>query len=74
MFSKFEEFKMTVVGVLNMRIKRLRTDNGGEFNSNEFLLFYKLNGIRRELSCAYTSQQNGVIERKIMHIVETCKS
>lgn len=48
---------MTIKGVLNKIIKRLRTDSGGEFNSNKFLLFRKSNGIRRELSCAYTPHQ-----------------
>lgn len=65
---------MTVEGVLNKRIKRLKPTIGGEFNFNDFLLFRNSNSIRRELSCAYTPQQNGVLERKIKHIVETCKS
>lgn len=70
MFSKFKELKMTFESVLNKRIKRLRTENRKEFNSNEFLLFCKSNGIRRKLSCAYTPQQNGVVERENRHIVE----
>lgn len=52
----------------------LFTDNGGEFTSSEFYLFCKKNGIKRELSCANTPQQNGTAERKIRHLIETCKS
>ncbi|KAG6495208.1 hypothetical protein ZIOFF_043001 [Zingiber officinale] len=61
-------------GELGRKIKTLRTDNGGEFCSNEFLSFCRDNGIKRELSCLDTPQQNGVAERKIRHLVETCKS
>lgn len=59
---------------LTKKIKRLRTDNGGKFASNEFFSFCKMNRVKREFSCAYTLQQNGESERKIRHIVKTCKS
>ncbi|KAG6470766.1 hypothetical protein ZIOFF_071844 [Zingiber officinale] len=72
-FSKFLKFKETVEGELCRKIKILRTDNGGEFCSNEFFSFCRNNGIKRELSCPETPQQNGVAERKIRHLVETCK-
>jgi len=73
-FSRFKEFKATVESVLDKKIKRFRIDNGGEFTSINFHNFYQEHDIRRELSCAYTPQQNGVAERKIRHLVETCKS
>ncbi|KAG6509746.1 hypothetical protein ZIOFF_027751 [Zingiber officinale] len=73
-FSIFLDFKKIVEGELGRKIKTLRTDNGGEFCSNEFLSFCRDNGIKRELSCPDTPQQNGVAERKIRHLVETCKS
>ncbi|KAG6532973.1 hypothetical protein ZIOFF_006833 [Zingiber officinale] len=72
-FSKFLKFKETVEGELCRKIKILRTDNGGEFCSNEFFSFCRNNGIKRELSCPETPQQNGVAEQKIRHLVETCK-
>ncbi|KAG6500760.1 hypothetical protein ZIOFF_040613 [Zingiber officinale] len=73
-FSIFLDFKKIVEGELGRKIKTLRTDNGGKFCSNEFLSFCRDNGIKRELSCLDTPQQNGVAERKIRHLVETCKS
>jgi hypothetical protein len=73
-FFRFKEFKATVESMLNKKIKRFRTDNGGEFTSINFNKFCQEQGIRRELSCAYTPQQNGVAERKIRHLVETCRS
>lgn len=53
-------------------IQCLRTDRGGEFTSNEFNHFCGLNGIKRQLTAAYTPQQNGAVERKnrtIMNMV-----
>ncbi|RVW68896.1 Retrovirus-related Pol polyprotein from transposon TNT 1-94 [Vitis vinifera] len=47
-----------------MYIKCLRTDRGGEFNSEEFNEFCRQCGIKRQLTIAYTPQQNGVAERK----------
>lgn len=47
-----------------MGIKCLRTDKGGEFTSGEFNEYCRQHGIRRQLTAAYTPQQNGVAERK----------
>lgn len=63
-FSAFKLFKSHVEKETGHDIKCLRTDRGGEFNSNEFNKFCKENGIRRHLTAAYTPQQNGVAERK----------
>ena len=55
-----------------MPIKCLRTDRGGEFNSTEFNDFCKQHGAKRQLTIAYTPQQNGVTERKsrtVMNLV-----
>lgn len=45
-------------------MKCLRTDRGGEFASNEFNEFCSLNGIKKQMTAAYTPQQNGVAKRK----------
>lgn len=42
----------------------LRTDRGGEFTSSEFNTYCSLKGIRRQLTAAFSPQQNGVAERK----------
>ena len=48
---------------VEMKIKCLRSDNGGEFTSYEFDIYCEENGIRRHFWVAYTPQQNGVVER-----------
>jgi len=68
----FRNFKAHVEKKTNSFIIALRTDQGGEFTSQEFNNFYEVNGIRRQLTAAYTPQQNGVAERKnktIMNMV-----
>ncbi|KAH9668902.1 Integrase catalytic domain-containing protein [Citrus sinensis] len=62
-FSVFKEYKARVELESSKRIKCLRTDNGGEYTDGEFLAFCKQEGIQRQLTIAYTPQQNGVAER-----------
>nr|GFA09212.1 retrovirus-related Pol polyprotein from transposon TNT 1-94 [Tanacetum cinerariifolium] len=52
-------------------IKRVRCDNGREFTSNSMITFYEKNGILLETTCPHTPQQNGVVERKHKHLLET---
>ena len=48
-FSKFKEFEALITNGNGSRIKTLRTDNGGEFISNEFHCCLKVKGIRHNL-------------------------
>ena len=50
-------------------MKALRSSNGGEYISDEFKDFCKVEGIRRELIAPHNPQQNGVAERKNIMIV-----
>jgi hypothetical protein len=73
-FNKFQEFKEEIENLTNKKIKTLRTDNGGEYTSKEFIAFFKSTGIRRELTVPHNPQQNGVAERKNRSIEETIKA
>ncbi|XP_076888172.1 uncharacterized protein LOC143538502 [Bidens hawaiensis] len=55
-------------------IKRIRCDNGREFTSNEMYNFYRENGILIETTCPHTPEQNGVVERKHRHLLETARA
>ena len=55
---------------IELPINTLRLDGGGEYFSNEFSNFLQKHGIRRQFTCRYTPQQNGVAERKNRYIVE----
>lgn len=48
----------------------MRSNNGGEFNSNELKEFYFAHGIEFQTSWAHTPQQNGLVECKHRHILE----
>ena len=52
------------------KIKCLRTDHGGELCSKDFKNYCDMNGIKRQITIAYTPQQNGVAERKNHTVVE----
>ena len=59
-FSIFKRFKNQVEKQRERPIKILRSNGGGEYFSNEFSDFLQENGIKRQFTCRYTPQQNGV--------------
>ncbi|KAM1072945.1 hypothetical protein ACFX2B_017883 [Malus domestica] len=73
-FRFFKVFKSLVENETDASIKSLRTDRGGEFTSHEFVEFCVENGIQRQLTAAYTPQQNGVAERKNRTIMNMVRS
>eukprot|EP00253_Pinus_taeda_P027763 PITA_27763 len=73
-FSWFRHFKALIENQIETKIKILRTDNGTEYESNEFHDFCKEAGIKRETTTPYTPKQNGVAERKNRMIVEAVRA
>jgi transposase InsO family protein len=73
-FSKFKEFKALVENLSERKIKILRSDDGGKYNSKEFVNFCKDVRIKRELTTAHCPQQNGVAKRKKRTIMEAVKT
>lgn len=69
-FEKFKEFKSMVECETSRKIKKLRTDNGGEYMSKDFERFLKEAGIQHQTPPSYTPQQNGVAERANRTIME----
>ena len=52
----------------------MRSDNRGEYESNEFDDFCREAGFKKELTVPYNPQQNGVAERKNRTICEAAKA
>ncbi|KAK2442007.1 putative mitochondrial protein [Trifolium repens] len=73
-FTEFKKFKTMVENESNCKMMCLRTDRGGEFTSNEFNEYCCSNGIKRQLTTAYTPQQNGVSERKNRTLLNMVRS
>jgi transposase InsO family protein len=72
--GKFKEFKALVENLSERKIKISMSDNGGEYTSNEFGIFCRDVGIKRELTTPYNPQQNGVEERKNRKNMEAVKT
>jgi len=68
-FNRFQEFKALVENQTGKKIRVLRSDNGGEYTSKEFMDLCAGEGIRRELTVPYNPQQNAVAKRKNRAIV-----
>jgi transposase InsO family protein len=73
-FSQFQEFKALVENQTGKKIRVLRSDNGGEYTSKEFMDFCAGEGIRRELTVPYKPQKNGVAKRKNRAIVGAARA
>ncbi|KAC9923458.1 hypothetical protein E3N88_45065 [Mikania micrantha] len=63
-FERFKEFKESTELEYGKKIKGLRTDNGGEFNSQAFKTLCAESGMHHQLTAPYSPQQNGVVERR----------
>ena len=69
-FSRFQEFKALVENRTGNKIRVLRSDNGGEYTSNDFKDFCKEAGIKKDSIVPCNPQQNGFVERKKRSIME----
>ena len=70
----FKIFKARIELESGKRIKCLKIDNGGEYTSDEFDNFCDQEGIKRQLTTAYTPQQNGVAERMNRTLLERTRA
>ena len=68
-FPIFTQFQKYVERYFNLKIKSVQSDWGGEFRSLN--KFFENCGIVHRVACPHTHQQNGAVERKHRHIVET---
>ena len=59
----FIQYKNEVENQLGKKIKKLRSDRGGEYES-PFGEFCKEHGIIHQTTASYTPQENGITERK----------
>ena len=59
----------------NAKVKTIRSDNALELGLNkEATTFFMAKGIIHQTSCVATPQQNGVVERKHKHLLETSRA
>jgi hypothetical protein len=56
-----------------LKVKKLRSDNGSEFKNLQVEEFLEEEGIKHEFSAPYTPQQNGVVERKNRTLIDMAR-
>jgi transposase InsO family protein len=54
-----------------LKVKKIRSDNGSEFKNLQMKEYLEEEGIKHEFSAPYTPQQNGVVERKNRTLIVT---
>lgn len=62
--NMFKQYKAEVKNQLDKEIKIIRSDRGGEYESNAFSDFCSSHGIIHQTTALYTPQQNRVAELK----------
>ena len=70
----FKSYSALVENRLNTKIKSLRTDRVRKYLSDLFKTYCDEKGITRQLTIPYTSQQNGVAERRNMAFLDMIRS
>jgi len=68
-FKSFLQFQALVERQFATKIKSVQTDWGGEYR--KLNTYFKTIGIHHRLICPHTHEQNGTVERRHRHIVET---
>jgi transposase InsO family protein len=66
----FKIYKVEVENQLEKKIKRVRSDHGGEYFSNKFSEFCADHGIIHEKTPSYSPQSNGIAERNNRTLTE----
>jgi hypothetical protein len=57
-----------------LKVKKIRSDNVSEFKNLQVEEYLEEEGIKHEFSAPYTSQQNGVVERKNMTLIDMVRT
>jgi transposase InsO family protein len=57
-----------------LKVKNIRSDNGSEFKNLQVEEYLEEEGIKHEFSAPYTPQQNGVVERKNMTLIDMART
>ncbi|KAJ0412135.1 hypothetical protein ATCC90586_004055 [Pythium insidiosum] len=73
-FDRFKEYVALVANQYAQRVKRIRSDNGGEYLSKRFNAFCAAQGIVHQTSAPYSPQQNGLAERMNRTAMEMARS
>ncbi|UYV73409.1 hypothetical protein LAZ67_10003086 [Cordylochernes scorpioides] len=69
-FAKLKEFIELIENIKGTKIKRIRSDNGGEFTSRQLSFYLIEKGIEHQFTTFYSPSQNGIVERANRSLIE----
>jgi transposase InsO family protein len=72
--ATFIAFKTRAKAEAGRKLGTLRTDRGGEFTGRDFINHCIKQGVQRHLTAPYTSEQNGVVERRNQTVMRMARS
>ena len=72
--SRVQHFLLEIITQYATMVKVLRTDNALEFTQTAIEELCLAHGIVHQTTCPYTSQQNGVAERKHRHLLDMVRT
>jgi transposase InsO family protein len=70
----FKNFATRAQNEFDVKIMRVRSDNGTEFKNTNIEEYLDEEDIGHELSVPYTPQQNGIVERKNRTLIEAART
>ncbi|WKA11706.1 hypothetical protein VitviT2T_029179 [Vitis vinifera] len=70
----FQKFHKMFETQYNAKVRVLRSDNGGEYQSSDLQKYLEGHDIIHQTTCSNTPQQNGVAERKNRHLLEVVRA
>ena len=73
-FNKFKTYKTEVENQLERKVKKLRSDRGGEYTLNDLRTFSEEHGLIREVTPPYSPQSNGIAEIKNRTLMDMVNS
>ena len=73
-FETFKKWKVEVENQTGLKVKCLRSDNGGEYDKSEFKAFCAAEGIRLMRTVPGNARQNGIAERMNRTLNEHARS
>ena len=68
------DFHSMVQNQFGVQIKSFRTNNARDYFNQILSTYFQLQGILHDSSCVNTPQQNGVVERKNWHLLNTTRA
>ena len=70
----FKKFMTWAENEFDLKVKKVRSDNGSEFKNCKIEELGDEKGMKHEFSSKYTPEQNDLVERKNSTLIDTARS